>query len=265
MRVKAKRQIVLRPVHPNAGLEAAFRKKLETLIDQMQASIERYLLAAYRAHPPEMAQDESPAATMKKVMQKLKARWQSRFDEAAPRLAKYFSQAMQDRSDRQLRQILRDGGFAVSFTMSRAANDVMRATMAEQVGLIRNMSQKHLHEIEGLVMRSVQEGRDLAPLYSDLRARYGMTRRRAALIAKDQNNKATAMMNRVRQTELGIDEAIWQHSHAGKEPRPTHVANSGKRYKVAEGWLDPAIGKRIWPGTEINCRCQSRSVIPGFV
>ena len=38
---------------------------------------------------------------------------------------------------------------------------------------------------------------------------------------------------------MGVDEALWLHSHAGKEPRPTHLANDGKRYKISEGWYDP--------------------------
>ena len=71
-------------------------------------------------------------------------------------------------------------------------------------------------------------------------------------------------MTRARQVEVGITEAIWMHSHAGKEPRPTHVANDGKRYKVAEGWFDPdpRVRRHIVPGELINCRCTTRSIVP---
>jgi len=62
--------------------------------------------------------------------------------------------------------------------------------------------------------------------------------------------------------ELGITEAVWMHSHAGKVPRPTHVAMNGTRFKVAEGMWDSAEGKFIQPGELINCRCTSRSVLP---
>ena len=45
-------------------------------------------------------------------------------------------------------------------------------------------------------------------------------------------------------------------------PRASHVAASGKRYDVAKGmYLD---GVWTWPGHEINCRCVSKAVIPGF-
>src|SRR5205085_12109859 len=98
----------------------------------------------------------------------------------------------------------------------------------------------------------------------ELRHRFGVTRRRAALIARDQNNKVSGALHRVRQLELGIEKAIWIHSGGGKHPRPTHVRNNGKQYDVAKGWYDPAEKKFVMPGELINCRCVSRPVIAGF-
>jgi uncharacterized protein with gpF-like domain len=93
-----------------------------------------------------------------------------------------------------------------------------------------------------------------------------VTKRRAALIARDQNNKATAVFVRVRQKQAGIKKAMWLHSHGGKEPRKTHLANDGKLYDPQKGWFDPdpKVRRRIWPGELINCRCVSRSVVEGF-
>jgi uncharacterized protein with gpF-like domain len=73
-------------------------------------------------------------------------------------------------------------------------------------------------------------------------------------------------MTRARQEEVGITKAVWLHSHGGKTPRKTHWANNGKPYDPAKGWFDPdpKVRKYIWPGTEINCRCVSRSVVKGF-
>jgi hypothetical protein len=69
-------------------------------------------------------------------------------------------------------------------------------------------------------------------------------------------------MENVRRLELGLTEAIWMHSGAGRSPRPSHVAFSGKRFKLATGaFLD---GKWVWPGSEPDCLCTSRAIIPGF-
>jgi len=255
-------------IRPNAGLEAAYRKAILRLVDEMGASVGYWVKSAYRRNEPEVArllgEDELPSAAMLRAVRVLAKRWLRRFDAMAPKLAAWFAGDAARRSDAALRKILRDGGMSVRFKMTPAQRDAMQATIGEQVGLIRSIPQQHFAQVEGMVMRSVAAGRDLAPLARELREQFGVTKRRAALIARDQNNKATATLTRVRQIELDITEAKWLHSHGGRKPRPTHVANHGKVYKVAEGWFDPAIKKHIWPGTEINCRCVSRPVIKGF-
>jgi uncharacterized protein with gpF-like domain len=256
---------VLAAVRPNVGLEAGYRRALDTLLADMHASLTHFLTAQYRRNPPVMAQD-SPASDMAAAMRILRRRWQSRFDIASQRLAKHYGKTIAKRSDAQLQAILKRAGIAVEFKMTPAMTDILNATISQQVGLIKSIGAEHLAQVEGLVMRSVQQGGDLATLTRELQKRYGVTKKRAALIARSQNSMATASMTRARQQELGMTEAVWLHSHAGKEPRETHIANSGKTYNVAEGWYDPdpRVRERIWPGQLINCRCVSKPIVPGF-
>lgn len=258
------------PVRSNAGIEAAYRKRLLRLIDDMHRSLTYWLRAAYRKREPHsatlMAADASPAVTLRDAMRRLTRYWMRKFDDAASGLAGYFATTAFRRSDATLSAILNRGGFSVKFRMGRAANDVLQAAVAENVGLIKSIAQQHLSRVEGDVMRSVQTGRDLEQLVGDLERNYGVTRRRAELIARDQNNKATATIIRVRQAELGITEAVWVHSGGGKEPRPSHL-KAGRdrvRYDVKKGWYDPDEDRYVFPGELINCRCVSRPVIPGF-
>jgi uncharacterized protein with gpF-like domain len=113
-------------------------------------------------------------------------------------------------------------------------------------------------------MQSINTGRDLGTLTKHLEKTYGITKRRAALISRDQNNKASANMSRVRHLELGIERAKWRHSHAGVTPRPSHLANNGKTYDIARGWYDPAVKEFIQPGQLVGCRCVGIPLIPGF-
>jgi len=106
----------------------------------------------------------------------------------------------------------------------------------------------------------------MAPLADTLRKQFAVSRKRAALIARDQNNKITASLTRARYLEIGVQEAIWVHSHAGKEPRPTHL-KAGRdrvRFRVDDGWYDPAVKRHILPGEEINCRCTMMPILKGF-
>jgi uncharacterized protein with gpF-like domain len=143
--------------------------------------------------------------------------------------------------------------------------DALAVRVQANADLIRTIPQQYLKDVKTQVWNAVTTGSDLNQLTAAIQKIYGVTQHRASFIARDQNNKAKAAFEQGRRTELGIDEAIWTHSSAGKEPRSSHVWASKHRirYKVAEGWLDPAVNKRIWPGTEINCRCMSRAIIPG--
>jgi SPP1 gp7 family putative phage head morphogenesis protein len=265
-RPRRQRETVLRPVHPNAGIAAAYRRKLHVLLSEMAASYAWFLEARWRANPPRMALDATPAKELERELKKLGRRWEKRYAEAAPKLAQWFKQSTAKRSEDALRKILSDAGFSVRFKITPAMRDVLDATVAENVSLIKSIPQEYAKQIEGMVMRSVTAGRDLSSLSKELRSRYGVSKRRAALISRDQNNKATAVMTRVRQQEIGITEAVWLHSGGGKEPRRTHLQNSGKKYKIAEGWFDPdpRVKRSIWPGELINCRCVSKPIVKRF-
>jgi SPP1 gp7 family putative phage head morphogenesis protein len=255
-----------KPVHANRGIEAKYRKTLQALIAEMHGSTEYWLTAAYRKDPPRMAalveqaQDASPSGRIKKILDELAKRWIDRFEEMAPKIAEAYLQGMFKTTDSAMRQALKEAGWTVEFKMTPTMRDAFNASLQENVGLIRSIPEKYLQQVEGVVMRSYSSGRDLGAMVKDLKQLYPAASHRAELIARDQSNKANAVVNRARQMELGITEAIWMHSHAGKNPRPDHVAANGKRYKIADGCL--ISGNYILPGTEINCRCTSRPVLP---
>jgi hypothetical protein len=261
------RRKVLAPVRPNLGIEAAYRGKLDALIIEMQASLIYWLRAQYRENPPELASDASPAADLEAEMRRLGARWQSRFDAMAPEIGKWFATSAASRSDATLKAIMSRAGWTVKFQPTRTWNDVRQATIKANVELIKSIPAECLTQVQGITMRAVQEGRQLSVMTDELVKQFGVTRRRAEFISLDQNNKATAAINRVRQIELGLFQAQWLHSGGGREPRPSHVAFSegrlgGPLYDVRKGaFID---GEWILPGTKPRCRCVSRAVLPGL-
>lgn len=260
----AKRPKVLRALRPNVGLQAAYRRRLDDLIRAMNDSVTYWLGAAFKAAPPKMAADALPANELQRAVRELAAQWERNFDEAAPSLAEWFARSSRRQTDASLRAILKNGGFSVSFRNTAASRDILQGTVHANVGLIKSIPAEYLTQVEGMVMRSVQTGRDLWQLTRDLERQYGITRRRAAFIARDQNNKATSSIQKARQLELGLDEGIWMHSGGGKHPRPKHVAADGTRFSLSKGLKVGDKGQWVMPGEEINCRCVWRAVVPGF-
>lgn len=256
----AQKPKTVRAIHSNRGVEARYRKALEVLIKEMSSSAEYWLAAQYRKAPPEIAEDTLPAAEMAARVREVSKRWIARFNDMADDIAKRFASGAIKATDNSFQNALKDAGWAVDFKMTKAMQDVAKAAVVENVALIKSIPQQYFTQVEGIVMRGYSRGRDLQEITTELQSRYGITKRRAVLIARDQSNKLNAVTTQARRQELGITEAVWQHSHGGKEPRKSHVAADGRKFEIAKGcFID---GKYILPGEEINCRCVSKSVLP---
>ena len=79
----------------------------------------------------------------------------------------------------------------------------------------------------------------------ELHKQFGVTERRARMIARDQTNKATNNLSRQRLLSYGINKGIWMHTASGKTYRETHALDhtqggmDGAEYFIDEGCYDP--------------------------
>jgi len=250
----------LRAMHANRGIEAAYAKRLRALIAEMLNSVEYWIAAEYKANPPAMAQDALPSREMQDQIKTLSKRWNKRFNKMAENIAKMYMGRVFKASDDAFMSAMRDAGMAVKFTMTRPMQDALASSIAGNVSLIKSIPSKYFDDIEGIVMRSYSAGRDLHTLSTELRRRTGATVKRAGFIARDQCNKAGAVVQQARAKELGFTHAVWMHSHAGATPRPDHQAANGKEFEISKGCL--ISGEYILPSEKINCRCTYRFILP---
>jgi len=245
--------------------------RIDNELKKMQSDVLKIVHDVYEDSPPVTVAFDSLASEMRGAMIELRRRWSKRFAELAKVWGLKFTQDATGSADRAFMSALRAAGISIRFQPTRAAKDVFAATLNEQVNLITSIPAECLTDVATLVNISVMKGGDIGGLKKELVEKFGVTRKRAALISRDQNNKATATITKVRQLELGITKARWLHSSGGRYPREEHVAfshgrhhgnNKGPFYDVDKGaFLE---GKWVWPGTEINCRCVSCAVIPGL-
>jgi SPP1 gp7 family putative phage head morphogenesis protein len=213
---------------------------------------------------PEFASDASPTKELQRALQRWGDKWVKRFDLMSKGIAADFAAKNQRATQIGMQASLKKAGFAVSFKPTRASIEAYKAVAAENVALIKSIAQKYHTDVQAQVWESVKRGGDLKTVSEKLEKTYGVTRRRAALIARDQNAKAKATIEAVRHQELGIKQAIWMHSRAGKVPRPCHVKMNNKLYDLAVGMFDKEENEYVHPGQLINCRCTMRPYIPGF-
>jgi uncharacterized protein with gpF-like domain len=155
---------------------------------------------------------------------------------------------------------------------SSTVSETVKADLLRNIQLLDGLERKHVPQIYESALCSVSAGGDLHLLCTALMKIEGMTKSRAAEIARSLNNKATAIINSDRRASLGITHAIWMYPNAPcmKSPkRPTaadvqqdaaHRSANGKRYEISKGLF--VDGKWTWPGAEEGCKCSSRSVLP---
>lgn len=259
--------LVLGSVRSSAAVRANYDARLRRLIDEMNKSVIYWLTAAYRRENDSIAaisgiaEDSSPSTELQLVTRRLRRRWMRRFNEGADDLARYFATRIHERTDGELRRVLKRADLTVKLQLSRPIQGALRAIVNENVSLIRSIPEQYLTQVEGSVMRSVLAGRDLKSLTDELQHHHGVARRRAEFISLDQNNKASGAIERLKYLELGIERAVWRHSGGGKEPRVQHVEMDHKEYDVTEGMWDRIEKKYVRPGELIRCRCYSNPII----
>lgn len=129
-----------------------------------------------------------------------------------------------------------------------AVSDMIDSFVAENVSLIVTIRDDLLKDVETVVQRGIREGKRAEVLRKDVEARFGVTERRAQLIARDQIGKLDGQITRERHLELGITRFLWQTAE-DERVRDEHVERNQKVYSYAS----PPDGEI--PGTAINCRC----------
>lgn len=125
--------------------------------------------------------------------------------------------------------------------------------------LIKSLEESELDRVAGIVERGLQQGERFEKISKEMQKSFGITHRRAKLIARDQTTKLNASLTKLRQQELGVDEYEWQTS-GDERVRPSHRANDGKRFK----WSQPP-SLTGHPGHDINCRCVALPVLEGLL
>lgn len=126
------------------------------------------------------------------------------------------------------------------------------------VGLIKNVSDDMIYQINREVLGSIFEGRSNADIAKSLQKIDGISRSRAKLIARDQASKHNAALNQFRQEQAGVKRYRWSTILDGRE-RATHRANNGRIF----AWAKPPATTGH-PGDDINCRCRGLAVLAEF-
>lgn len=143
--------------------------------------------------------------------------------------------------------------------------EILAASTAENVGLIKSIPARFFDEVEQTVLRQFRSGQRASDIAPEIAQRFAVSRKRAAFISRDQVSKLNGDLTRMRQVELGIPGYIWRTSQ-DERVRPDHAKLDG----TEQSWDKPPIvdertGRRAHPGGDFQCRCTAEPDVEGLL
>lgn len=256
----------LRPVRPPVAIERTYHKKIRAMLREMNRSLYFWLRAEYRKAEPEIVGD-SAITDLRAKLRKLTRIWQKKFDEESTTIATWFATEVQKHTTRGLQNQMKrtklvDLGFDLKFTYhSRKERAIFNSIVEQNVNLIKSIASEHLTKVQGVVLRGIETGHDLSRMTGDLEEGFGVSERRAAMIARDQTAKASNNLSRQRLMDYGVKKGKWMHTSSGKTYRDSHVQMDGEIYDLEQGCYDDDYGDYVQPGELVNCHCVCVPVI----
>lgn len=253
-----KKVITLPPIKANASVGYRYYQELLGLVQAMNSDMRRTILDAFTT-------TENVDAIVG-IMNVRAMEWQNFVDKKADIIAAQFVNNVDRATITSLAHSIRKAPKPTAESLivklnshGRQALNANKAATIENVALIKSIPAKYHNQVTFLVTEAAGQGRGRKWLEDELVALGHSTKSRAKLIAKDQLNKVTEVINVSRQRGLGITHNQWHHSSRPKQPRQAHIKADGKIYQLDKGCL--IDGEYIYPGQKINCYCYSSPVI----
>jgi len=235
-------------------VENDYNRQLQSYIDKWVDAAKRILLPNIQSlidqrnlEVPAGSRSDDWADDADRLMESMKQSGVS-FQFDAGLTAKDIGDKTNAWNDAQWRKIVRSTFGVDMFQREPWLNAELNSFTKENVKLISKMTSGMLDDIDTTVQRGIKSGSSYSTMAKDIEGRFGVTRSRAKLIARDQVSKLNGNLTQLRQTEAGVDSYIWVDSDDSRV-RPSHSANDGKIFKWTE---PPSTGH---PGSAIQCRC----------
>ncbi len=250
-------------LYPN-GIERKYHRELNQLTSQLRQMIKEFLIPAIPSMILEV-QIKTPNDRNDDFLSRLNAIILFIRKAIEPKVTETIAEseviAMQiNRFNTNQFQKITESTFGIDMFLNEPwLEDQLKLFASQNSQLINSLPDQELERVSGIVERGLQEGKPYKEVAKEIKNSFGITDRRAKLIARDQTKKLNSSLTKLRQQELGVEEYIWQ-TVQDERVRPTHHANNGKKFR----WdtPPPVTGH---PGNDVNCRCIARPVLDHLI
>lgn len=237
--------------------EIAYNRKLQQIVKLVSEDVQREIVPIIHQSVPEYVAD-GWSDLITAALRKLTERWTSPFARRQARdIAGTFVQGAATGAQRKSFGIDLYGGDDQLYEYLKAAAD-------QNAALITSIPAQYLEQVSNTVTGNMRAGMRPSYIEQALVKQFGITQRRARLIARDQHAKIQGEVTRLRQVNSGITYFQWLTAH-DERVRPSHAAVGKRDVGYGPGvfkWSDlPVVdGVPTFPGRPINCRCVAKPV-----
>lgn len=246
-----------------------YNAALQRIARAVKRDIDEVIVPLVKQYAPEYVQDSTPtldgwADSVARALQFLLGKWLSPVArQAAESIASEFVRTQVSVNSRGRRSV----GIDV-FSNSQQMRNYLDAATYQNATLITSIPSQYLEQVSNIVMANMRAGMRPSFIEAALSEQFGVTARRAKLIARDQTAKVQGELNKRKQTAAGFSYFKWVDSHDQRvRHRHREIADKVTDYgKGVYRWDDLPLsdkGEPIQPGSDYQCRCVAVAV-PDF-
>lgn len=250
------------PAYPLRWVQA-YRNLNKSFVDKIRSLIERTLIpnlevifAQNNRHTPAGAiRSDDFNDDVQKLLDQIRLELEGETDdEELVRNLMLLAKGVSDLNRRNVLGSVKDV-LNVDITLNEPYLDNFLALFARQnAELVSNITDDAIDKVAGIIYNGFRDGRRAESLTDDIMKAMDTTESRANFVARDQVGKLNGQLDRLRQTELGVNRYTWRTMEDDRV-RETHEENDGEVFS----WDDPPV-ETGHPGEDYYCRCWAEPV-----
>lgn len=246
-------------VKPALRVGIEYNTALQLITREIKKDIDTQLVPLLRKLSPDYSKDSAivvhdawlPLIT--NMLEQIINKWTSpSFKALAETIARKFVTTADNVNEKRF-------GFDI-FSDDVALQEYIQASIYDNTRLITTIPAQYLAQVESIVLTNTRAGNRSSAIVKSLQEQFGVTKRRAKMIARDQTAKVNGDLNKKRQESAGFDYFQWMDSD-DKRVRDRHESIANKVTAYGKGvyrWDFPPLSDKgipIIPGSDYQCRC----------
>jgi len=128
---------------------------------------------------------------------------------------------------------------------------------------VKKLRDETLEDWTSNTLRLMADGKGLPEILSQFDGMVEKRKNHAKMVARTQIASFNSLTTKARAQNLGLTKAVWVTSN-DERVRRSHRDRNGEEFDLSEGLYSAQDGKTLLPGTDYQCRCDYRILIPGM-